>query len=125
MEIRGEESVVNNEESFLLFADLCETNNVADLQGWVCWGLSPDDLGCGLECLSDNVEITEIYEVNKDSLSLSENLSEISLGATIDIIDAHDVITRGKEVHDGEECRAATVQGKGVLCVLKRGKVTL
>jgi hypothetical protein len=125
LEVGSEEGVVDNEECLLLLANLSDASDVADSESRVGGSLSPDDLGVRLDGLSDKVKVSEVDEIDLDSLSLRKYLSKISLGTAVDIVNAEDVVTGGEEVGDGEESRAAAVESEGILCVLEGGEVAL
>ena len=93
LKIGSEESVVHNQESFLFLANLCDTSNVTDFKGGISGSFCPNKLSVGFHALANNIKITEIYEINLNSLSFIENASHISLSATIHIINAEDVVS--------------------------------
>ena len=119
------ERVVNDEDSAVLLGHLGELLNIEDLERWVGGSLKPDHLCVGAECLSELGDIAEVLERDVDVGVGSENSAKISLGATVDIIDAEDVITLLAEIHEGHMSGHTRAASKGVGSVLERGKLSL
>jgi hypothetical protein len=55
LEIRSEKGVVNDHKHLLLFANLGNGSNIANLESWVSGSFSPDNPGGRLDALADKI----------------------------------------------------------------------
>ena len=97
----GHESVVNNEQSTVGLAALGEGLNIEDLKGRVGGSLEPDHSSVLAQLRLEFLGIREVLEGDLDVGVRSKDLTEVSLGAAIDVIDNEDVISLLAKVHEG------------------------
>ncbi len=125
LEVRGHESVVNDEEDVARLADSSNSLDVRDLQSGVSGGLEPHELGL----VGDgSLELTSNVEVNEGEGGVAGNSSdatEVALSATVDIIDGNYVRASLEEVQDGGSGGGAGGEGEAVLAVLDSSNAAL
>jgi len=96
---RGE-SVVDDEKSVRAFHGLGDGFDVEDLEGGVGWGFEPDELDIWLQIFLELLDVREVGEGNLDLGVWSEDLSQVSLGAAVHVVDAQESVTWLHKVHD-------------------------
>jgi len=114
----GEEGVVDNEEDASSLEGVSNLSNVVDFEGGVGGGLEPDNLGVGSDFLLEVLDVEEASEGHLDVGVLGQDFSQVSLGTTVHIVDAEDVVTGLEELHEGNVSSHAGGGGEGVLSVL-------
>lgn len=115
----GWESVVDSADDSFALGEGADGFNVADLEGWVGWSLDPDELGVFLDGVLDVLDIGHINEGEGNAVLLLTDLSHVSLGASVDIIAADDVVTNTAEsLDDAGGGSATTGESHSVLSVL-------
>lgn len=119
--------VVDNKERVFINLFDCVSNclNVETLQSWVGWSLEPDEPGVGLDHGLELVDVREVVEINFNAGVWSKDHSEVSLGSTVDIIDAEDVVTFLAKVHDGCAGCDSRSTGESKLAVFHGSKLSL
>lgn len=118
LEIRRGEGVISGSDNSLALGELADGFNVADLEGGVGGGFNPDELGVGLNSLFNIFDVGHVNEGVFNTVSLLTDLSHISLGASVDVIAADDVITSaGDGLDDASGGSATTGEGHTVLGV--------
>jgi len=85
---RRHKCVVDNEKSALFFADVSNSFDVWALECGVCWRLNPHQFGILLECSSNLLEIWHVGHWPFLSRVWSVDLSQVSLGTSVDVINA-------------------------------------
>ena len=118
LEIRRGEGVISGSDNSLALGELADGFNVADLEGGVGGGFNPDELSVGLNSLFDIFDIGHVNEGVFNTVSLLTDLSHISLGASVDIIAADNVVTNTEDgLDDAGGGSATTGEGHTVLSV--------
>ena len=107
------------------FASLSNLLDVEYFEGWVGGRLKPDHLGVGAQHLPELGDVAEVFERDFDVGVGSEDITQVSLSAAIDVIDAEDVITLLAEVHESHVGSHARACGEGKVGVLQRRKLPL
>ena len=95
------EGVVDDEEDSSFVADLSDFFNVEDFQSWVGWGFEPDDLGVFVDGGSHVGHGVHVDHIESDVGGWQEALSQVSLGSTVDIVNAQDMVAVLQETEDG------------------------
>jgi hypothetical protein len=107
---RREEGVVYENEGFggMGFGEADDSWDIYQSKGGVCGRLDPDKFGIRAESGEDGI-VTLVLEVHirtGDTLVLARNALNVSVGSTVDIVDAEDMGARSKGVnHSGGGCR--------------------
>jgi len=123
LEIRRGESVISGSDNSLGLGNLADGFNIADLKGGVGGGFNPDELSVGLNGLFNIFDIGHVNKTVFNTVSLLTDLSHISLGTSVDIIAANDVITNTKDgLDDASSSSATTGEGHTVLSVFSSGQ---
>ena len=112
------EGVINSSDDSLALGKSADSFDVADLEGWVSWSFDPDELGVLLNGLLDVLDISHIDEGEFNAVLLLTDLSHVSLGTSIDIIAADNVVTNTAEgLDDAGGGSATTGESHTVLTV--------
>lgn len=123
LEIRRGESVISGSDNSLGLGNLADGFNIADLKGRVGGGFNPDELSVGLNGLFNIFDIGHVNKTVFNTVSLLTDLSHISLGTSVDIIAANNVITNTKDgLDDASSSSTTTGEGHTVLSVLSSGQ---
>jgi len=118
LEIRGGEGVIGGSDNSLALGNLADGFDVANLEGGVGGSFDPDKLGVGLDGLFNVFNVGHINKGVFNTVSLLTDLSHISLGASVDIITADDVVTNTEDgLDDAGGGSATTGEGHTVLSV--------
>jgi len=126
LEIRGGEGVISSSDDSLALGELADGFNVTDLEGRVGGGFNPDKLSVGLDSLFNIFGIGHVNESVFNTISLLTDLSHISLGTSVDIIAADDVIASASDgLDDASGSSATTGKGHTVLCMLSSSQCDL
>lgn len=118
LEIRRGEGVIGGSDNSLALGNLADGFDVANLESGVGGSFDPDKLGVGLDGLFNVFDVGHINKGVFNTVSLLTDLSHISLGASVDIIAADDVITNTEDgLDDAGGGSATTGEGHTVLSV--------
>ena len=90
--IAGGKSIIHNNDAAVLVSLGYNKIEIADLESGVGRGFKPDQLSIRFEGAPEHFRTSEISECEISVLHLAHDLSEITLGAPIDIIDHEDMI---------------------------------
>jgi len=122
LEIGRGESVISSSDNSFSLGDLADGFNVANLEGRVGGGFNPDELSVGLDSFFNIFDIGHVNKSVFNTVSLLTDLSHISLGASVDIIAADDMIASAKDsLDDAGGSSATTGECHTVFSVLSSG----
>ncbi len=119
LDVWGEEGVVNDNHDAVLVGNIGDGADVDEAEGWVGWGLDPDELGVlGDVCL--DIDLNLWGEGDLDIVCLGD-LGEVSVGSSVDVGDGDDMGACGEGLEDHSGGGRAGGEGESILGVLKRG----
>ena len=121
----GHEGVVDNKESAVGFALFSNHRDIEDFESRVGGRLEPDHAGVGAQEFAERLRVAKVLEGDLNVGVGSKNLVEVTLGATVDIIDAKNMIALLTEVHESNVSGHSRAASEGVVGVLKRGQLAL
>lgn len=101
LQVRSHEGVVHDQKSVVLLRDLSDGADVGDLERGVRGRLDPDETGLGGEGLLVHSHVGHVDEGEVQAVLGLSDAAEESLGAAVDVIDAHDVVAGLQHLDDG------------------------
>ena len=122
---RGSEGVVDNEDDTGSLESISDLADVEDLKGGVGGGLEPADLGVGADQGFEFLDVAEVAYCDVDISVGLQDLVEVSVSATVNIINAEDVITSLEDVHHGNVSSHTAGAGESVVGLLHGGEGAL
>jgi len=117
LDVRGEESVVNNDEDTVLVGLRNNSSDIDKAQGRVARTLDPDQTGIGGNVLAD-IDLDLWCEGHLDAVGLCD-LSEVSVGTSVDIGDGDDMAAGSETLEDSGGGGGTGGESEGVLGVLE------
>mmetsp|Transcript_103026 Transcript_103026/g.142525 ORF Transcript_103026/g.142525 Transcript_103026/m.142525 type:complete len:318 (+) Transcript_103026:33-986(+) len=99
---RSSESVINNKDDTSSLKSVGNGLNVENLQSRVGGSLKPDNLGVLLEAFLEHLDVREIRHSEFKTKVGTNNLLEVSLGTTVNVINAKNMVSRLEDVHDSD-----------------------
>lgn len=117
LDVRGHESVVDNNEDAVLVGSGDDGADVDQTEGGVAGSLDPDQPRLGGDVLG-NVDLNLGREGDLDAVGLCD-LGEVAVGAAVDVRDGDDMAAGGQALQDDGSGGAAGGEGQGVASVLE------
>lgn len=119
LDIRREESVVNDDEDAVLVSNGDDSSNVDQAQSRVAGRLDPDQTSLLSNVLCD-VDLNLGSEGDLDSVSLG-HLCEVTVSSTVDVRDGDDMAASGQTLENGSSGGTAAGEGESIAGVFQSG----
>lgn len=85
--------VVNNEDCTMCFALFRNHFNIKDFKCGICGSFEPNHFGVGSKMRAELCSLAKVLEADFNVGIVPKNLAEITLGATVNVVNAKNVIT--------------------------------
>ena len=119
LQIRTGEGVVHTEQAALLLRQRGQCGDVDDAEQWVRGCLGPDQPGVRCDRRRHVRRVAHVHEPEFQTEALKD-LGEEPIGAAVQVVATHHLITGLEQFHDRIDARHSTAEAQAVLPVLER-----